>query len=175
MPIAGYNPYAPLPLRLPSAYVGPKNNPVNRLIRTARTDHGGTTLLHNPMARKVDVWMLAIQVAVAKERTIPSSSKGLERFVDGTVLQNDPERISHLEALAISEVVRTVPQAELEVEIHRVVGEPQRVLDIANRYAAAGIEDVLSAADPSKGQALWLLADLCYELAVAAIGSEVTE
>ena len=175
MPIAGYNPYAPLPLRLPSAYVGPTSNPVDRLIRTARTERGAATLRRNPMARKVDVWMLAIQVAVAKKRPIPSSSEGLDRFVDGTVLQNDPERITHLEALAISEVASTVSETALEAEMHRVLADPRRVLDIANRYAAAGIEDVLTAADPSKGQALWLLADLCYELAIDAIGSEVPE
>ena len=170
MPIAGYNPFAPLALRLPAAYVGPKNNAVDRLIQTSQKEGVASNPLDNPLYRKVDVWMLAIEVAVATSSAIPSTSDGLERFVDGTVLQNDPDRISLLEALAVSEVAAHAAEKDLEAEVHAVIGDPRRILDIANRYAAAGIEDVLATADPSRGKPLWQLADRYYDLAVETVG-----
>lgn len=170
MPVAGYNPFGPVALRLPAAYVSKEDNPVDRLVRTARTEAGGTTRLRSPLARKVDVWMLAIQVAIGRNRPIPRSSRGLERFVDGVVLQNDPERISLLEVLAISEVAKSAPDGDTGAEIHRVLRTPSAIIDIANRYAAAGIDEVVAVADPSRGYALNLLIELCEELASQAVG-----
>lgn len=175
MPIAGYNPFAPLALRLPTAYVGSKDNPVDRLIQTSQKDGERSNPLDNPLYRKVDVWMLAIGLAVMKRLAIPTSSEGLERFVDGTVLQNDPDRIALLEVLAVSEAAVSGEPEQAEQRVHQIMRDPRLVIDIANRYAAAGIEEVLQMANPSQGKPLWLLADGYYDLAVRAVGDPIKD
>ena len=173
MPVAGYNPFAPLALRLPAAYVGEKDNAVDRLIQTSAKGGEKANPLDQPLYRKVDVWMLAIELAHKRGLAIPDSSDGLERFVDGIVLQGDPDRITLLELLALSHVAPSGASGTdaLEESVLRdVVSDPRRIIDIANRYAAAGIEELLALADASKGKPLWLLATGFFDLAVEAVG-----
>lgn len=169
MPVAGYNPYAPLALRLPASYVGTKDNRVDRLIQTSPKEGERGNPLDNPLYRKVDVWMLAILYAVAKNLAVSESGDGLERFVDGTVLQSDPDRIALLEMLAICYQSR-ISSGNPEKIVRDVISDPRNVIDIANRYAAAGIEEVLRIADPSQGKPLWQLTDTYYELGVDSVG-----
>lgn len=178
MPVAGYNPFAPLALRLPADYVGEKDNAVDRLIQTSAKGGEKANPLDQPLYRKVDVWMLAIELAHKRGLAIPDSSEGLERFVDGIVLQGDPDRITLLELLAVSHVAASEGSGTADVDenvLREIISDPRRIIDIANRYAAAGIEELLALADPSKGKPLWLLATGFYELAVDSVGPPQTE
>jgi len=173
MPIAGYNPFGPLALRFPAAYVGKKENAADRLVQTSQK---GSTPLDNPLYRKVDLWMLAIGYAVATDLAVSDSSEGLERFVDGTVLQHDPDRIALLEMLAISHAIDQTDDSDAsEEKVRELMGSPRDIIDIANRYAAAGIEEVLNLADPAKGKPLWLLTDKYYELCREAVGEPLQD
>lgn len=150
----GYNPFAPESLTLPEAV----DEQVNRLVRQGVKN---AKALDRPFVRKVDVWILAISMAVATDLPAVEGVKG-RRFADGSVLQRNPQIISLLELLAIGKTGD--PQ---------IVVEPKRVIDIANGLAAAGVDAVLDAAD-QPGLPVWKVGERAFELAVEWVGAPIS-
>jgi hypothetical protein len=146
----GYNPFGPLRLELPEAV----DDQVNRLVRQGVKDADPAD---RPFARKVDVWALAIALAVADDLTPVDGIKG-RRFADGSVLQRNPQIITLIELAAIA-----------KSQDPQIVAEPQQVIDIANSFAAAGVELVLDAA-MQPGLPVWKVGETAFDHACDRVG-----
>lgn len=127
--MSGYNPFINIDLRLPKAYF----DDVKRYCQT-RPEGGKADPTQSPFPRYVDFWFLAVCVGAEQATKLPDEPVGgWQQFITGSEgLASDGWRIDLLELLAIA--------AKDDVA---VVGEPRQVLDIANRYAAAGVPQVL--------------------------------
>lgn len=127
--MTGYNPFINIDLRLPKAYF----EDVKRYCQT-RPEGGKADPTQSPFPRYVDFWFLAVCVGAAQATKLPDEpAAGWLPFITGSEgLASDAWRIDLLELLAIA-----------AKDDAAVVGEPRQVLDIANRYAAAGVSQVL--------------------------------
>ena len=83
-----------------------------------------------PFPRQVDAWWLAIGIGVSigTRSNLPQDT---HKFNDGGVLNTDPWRVTHLEALALAE------------EGDEVLESPRDVIRIANEYAHTGLRWLL--------------------------------
>lgn len=127
--MTGYNPFINIDLRLPKAYF----DEVKTYCQT-RPEGGKADPTQSPFPRYVDFWFLSVCVGAAQATKLPDEpAGGWQQFITGSEgLASDGWRIDLLELLAIA-----------AKDDAAVVGEPRQVLDIANRYAAAGVPQVL--------------------------------
>lgn len=127
--MSGYNPFINIDLRFPTAFF----EDVKRYCQT-RPEGGRADPTQSPFPRYVDFWFLAVCVGAAQSTKLPDEPAGGWRgFITGSEgLGSDGWRIDLLELLAIA-----------AKDDAAVVGEPREVLDVANRYAAAGVPQVL--------------------------------
>ncbi len=80
-----------------------------------------------PFARQIDAWWLALCIGVKiKQRTPLPENK--VKFNDGSILDTDPWRLTHLELIALSE------------NNEEILNAPKKVIRIANEYANTGFE-----------------------------------
>jgi len=96
--------------------------------------HGGKSEgpLFNPFKRQVDLWFLALSLGVkAGKRTKPKNSY---RFIEGSVLANSNYIIEIIELIAIT-----------ETKDPYIIGDAQKLADIANEYAATGMDILFNA------------------------------
>ena len=88
-----------------------------------------------PFERQLDFWALALVTAVARgvprERSRPSD--GGHRFADTRSVEMSDE---------LCELLAVITLGELGLE-HDDVGDPGRIIEIGNQYAAAGCEELL--------------------------------
>lgn len=123
MPAAVANPYANLELKVPAQFVEDMEKYTSRF----RPEDGSVRDIdRTPFERYVDLWWAAIGVGVSEGRV--SSVDDAVKFVTGVVLNSDPWRITHLELLAVAHEGST-----------DVIGNPGKVVEIANGYAATGM------------------------------------
>ncbi len=124
-----YNPFINIDLRLPNAFF----EEVKRYCQT-RPEGGKADPTQSPFPRYVDFWFLAVCVGSAQTTKLPDEPAGGWRgFITGSEgLGSDGWRVDLLELLAIA-----------AKDDAAIVGEPRQVLDVANRYAAAGVPQVL--------------------------------
>jgi len=88
--------------------------------------------LFNPFKRQVDLWFLALSLGVKSgKRTKPRNSY---RFIEGSVLANSSYVIEIIELVAIS-----------ETKDPYIIGDAQQLADIANEYAATGMDILFTA------------------------------
>lgn len=128
--MTAYNPFINVDLRLPSAYF----DEVKGYCQTRPEGGKKPDPTQSPFPRYVDFWFLSVCVGAFNATKLPDEPAGGWRgFITGSEgLGSDGWRVDLLELLAIA-----------ARDDAAVVGEPRQVLDIANRYAAAGVPQVL--------------------------------
>jgi hypothetical protein len=133
-----YNPFANLDLHIPAAY----REDVKRYTTTQGGD-GNTSIESTPFIRYVDLWAAAAAVGAQVGAYITLDDKDAKhRFIQGSVLQGDLDRIEFLLLLAISHTADPF-----------IVKDPRQVLNIAESYAAGGLPIVLEWLDGGGVQA----------------------
>lgn len=128
--MSGYNPFINVDLRLPSAYF----EDVKAYCQTRPEGGRKPDSTQSPFPRYVDFWFMSVCAGVALSAKVPDEPVGGWRgFITGSEgLGADGWRVDLLELLAIA-----------ARDDAAVVGEPRQVLDIANRFASAGVPQVL--------------------------------
>jgi hypothetical protein len=114
---------------------------------------GGKAVIdQSPFPRMVDLWFLAICVAVNKGLGQVDMSKydnkETYKIIDGSVFTSDPWRIQALMLIAIGKVG--------EVEI---VGEPRKMMSLANGLAVAGLPHVIEMLKDGDDDPIWNLSE----------------
>lgn len=123
-----YNPFANLALHIPTAY----REDVKRFT-TSQGGDGGTSIEFTPFIRYVDLWATAAAVGAQVEAFVTLGDKSAKhRFIEGSVLQGDLDRIEFLLLLAVSHTGDPF-----------IVKDPRQVLDIAESFAAGGLPIVM--------------------------------
>ncbi|MFI7408719.1 hypothetical protein ACIBU0_08650 [Streptomyces sp. NPDC049627] len=80
-------------------------------------------------SRQIDGWWLGLCIGVRKRERLPFPSDSQRvKFIDGSIFNSDPWRVTHLELLALSK------------EGADVLGDPRRVVGLAMEYANFGLE-----------------------------------
>lgn len=107
-----------------------------RIHRYVRQHQGGALIAEQaPFRRQLDLWSAGIAVACAKglEPRSASSSDWGSKFVDTRSVQLSNK---------LAELLVTLAASEFGIEDPRL-SDPQEVMELANRYAGAGIPVVL--------------------------------
>jgi hypothetical protein len=80
-------------------------------------------------SRQIDGWWLGLCIGVRKGESLPLPPESQRvKFMDGSIFNSDPWRITHLELLALSK------------EGADVLADPRRVVGLAMEYANFGLE-----------------------------------
>src|SRR4051812_16337001 len=95
---------------------------------------GGRAVVdQSPFPRMVDFWFAGLAVAARKGLTpIDLSKLNTFKFIEGSILDRDSWRVQALMLIAIA----------VEDSVN-IVGEPRKMMAIANGLAAAGIPEVV--------------------------------
>jgi len=116
----------------------------------------GSSPVHQPFRRNVDIWFFAIMMAVKKGLKASSPSGKTYKAAEGVVLASDSWRPTALTLLAISETGRA-----------EVVDSPSEMMKIANGFAHSGFPLVFSLlSERGEDTALDYLSDEIESLAV---------
>lgn len=80
-------------------------------------------------SRQIDAWWLGLCIGVRKGERLPFQPDTQRvKFMDGSIFNSDPWRVTHLELLALSK------------EGDDALTEPRRVVGLAMEYANFGLE-----------------------------------
>lgn len=165
MPLSkDYNPFAKEDIHIPKAYL----EEVRRYSGTLDADNPEKgTPDEVPFNRYIDFWYLSVALGVAagKSGFTPISSDQKHRFITGSILQNDIQRIEFLMLVAIAHSGDAY-----------VVSQPREMMAIAEAYAAGGIGILLEMLKDGHRPALLnltrgLIQRLEAELQIAATSS----
>ena len=120
-----------------------------------RADGRKNSALYKPFPRMVDMWFLAVCVAVCKGlKPELRESRGTYKAIDGAVFASDEWREKALQLIAL----------ETKKDV-KILNDPREVMRIANGYALAGLPLVIEALESSGGEApLDTLSDFVEEL-----------
>lgn len=126
-----HNPFVNLPLRFPVAYFDKVRS---YCLTGARGDGEGRSPKDAPFPRYVDFWFLALCVGAANAVRVPDPPAGgwQDSITGSEAFASDPWRVDAVEMVAIA-----------AKDDETVVARPSEVMDIANRYAADGIPQIL--------------------------------
>ena len=157
----GYNPFANIELRVPTH----RHQTMRELSRSmGGDDPGNVTADRVPFDRMVDVWLLSAALGAARGVKVTTGTGGVEveKFVTGQVLQRDPDIVAFLMNLAVADSGDPY-----------IVSDPRKMIDIAEQYAAAGIDDLAEMSDAGEsGPTINLLTELTLNFGPSgAIGS----
>lgn len=120
-----FNPFATLAIHVPNAY----RDDLNLYSTTfGSTDGKRKNIEEAPFNRYVDFWLLAAAVGASQGEFLSVPSADRYDFITGVVFQRDVAAIEFLLLLAIA-----------HTDDPFVVGDPRRVIDVAEGYAAGGI------------------------------------
>ncbi len=122
-----YNPFSNIDLHVPLACLESV-----RRYAVSQSGEGDSSVGILPFRRYVDLWTLAIAIGAAEKNFVNLLSSDQHRFIQGSVLQGDVSRIEFLQLIAIA-----------HTEDPYVISDPRKVIEIADGYAAGGIEIVL--------------------------------
>ena len=139
-----YNPFQTAELRVPESF----RDEVSRYCQGPTQEGRKTGLGEAPFPRMVDMWFLALCLGAKKGNKEDLSGVKMHKFMDGTVLSSDPWRIDALMLLAISLTKDTT-----------IVGEPAKIINLANEYAAGGLPDVIDMLKDGDADAIYNLSD----------------
>lgn len=147
----GFNPFANVDLRVPTH----QHQTMRELSKSMGGDDPGNVAVDRmPFDRMVDVWLLSVAIGAARGIKVSTGPGGVEvvKFVTGQVLQRDPDVIAFLMNLAVA-----------DSENPYIVSDARAMIEIAEKYAAAGIDEL---ADLSKAGASGPTINLLRELTV---------
>ena len=115
---------------------------------------GVTSIDQSPFPRMIDFWFASLSFA-AREKLKPDNLSGREtfKFNDGSVLDRDSWRVQAIMLISIS----------IEGDV-KIVGEPNRMITIANGLASAGVPEIVGMLRDGSQEPIWNFSDSLYEL-----------
>lgn len=117
----------------------------NRYCQTA----GRAVIDQSPFPRMVDFWFAGLSIAARKEiAPVDLSGQQTFKFIDGSIFDRDSWRVQTVMLIVIA--------VEDNVEI---VGEPRRIMAIANGLAAAGVPYIVEMLQDGDQDAIWNLSE----------------
>lgn len=131
-----HNPFAGIDLLAPVD----QREVYDRYCQTA----GRAVVDQSPFPRMVDFWFAGLAVAARKQLKPIDLGKDPFKFIEGSIFDRDSWRVQALMLVAIA--------YEGNVEI---VGEPRRIIAMANGLAAAGIPHVVDMLRDGDQDAIW--------------------
>jgi len=136
-----YNPFAGIDLIAPVE----QRDVYDRYCHTA----GRAIIDQSPFPRMVDFWFLGLALAARKGLSpIDLSKQGTFKFIEGSIFDRDSWRVQAVMLIAIT----TMDSVE-------IVGEPRRMMAIANGLAAAGIPHVVEMLRDGDQDPIWNLSE----------------
>ena len=110
---------------------------------------GRAVIDHSPFPRMVDFWFAGLALAARKELApVDLGKQDTFKFIEGSIFDRDSWRVQAVMLIAIA--------VEDKVE---VVGEPRRMMAIANGLAAAGIPHVVEMLRDGDQDPIWNLSE----------------
>jgi hypothetical protein len=131
-----HNPFAGIDLLAPID----QREVYDRYCQTA----GRAVIDQSPFPRMVDFWFAGLAVAARKELKPVELGKDPFKFIEGSIFDRDSWRVQAIMLVAIAQ--------EGNVEI---VGEPRRMIALANGLAAAGVPHVTEMLRDGDQDAIW--------------------
>ena len=108
---------------------------------------GRAVIDQSPFPRMVDFWFAGLSIAARKEiAPVDLSGQQTFKFIDGSIFDRDSWRVQTVMLIVIA--------VEDNVEI---VGEPRRIMAIANGLAAAGVPYIVEMLQDGDQDAIWNL------------------
>jgi hypothetical protein len=104
----------------------------------------------SPFRRMVDMWFLAICVAVRdglNPAELPSQKK-MVKIIDGSILSNDPWRVNAIMLIAIG-----------RGEAQEILTQPNAMMKLANGLAVAGIPRLCEMLEDGDSEPIWNLSE----------------
>lgn len=136
-----HNPFAGIDLIMPTEH----RESYNRYCQTT----GRAAIDRSPFPRMVDFWFAGLSLAARKQlKPIDLSKLKTHKFADGAIFDRDSWRVQSVMLIAIA--------VEDDVEI---VGEPRRMMAIANGLAAAGAPLIVEMLRDGDQYPIWNLSD----------------
>lgn len=135
--MAYYNPFQNRELRFPEKY----KDEIEGYCQTRPSGGKPGTIDDSPFPRQVDLWFLS--VCLGAQKNMHKKEKKSYRFITGEILANDPYKIQLLEILGIS-----------QSNDPYIISKPREIMNLANEYAAAGIEELIDIMKNGKEQSL---------------------
>ncbi len=115
---------------------------------------GHRSVDQSPFPRRIDFWFAGLSIA-AREQLTPTDlvKQKTFKFHEGSVFDSDSWRVQTVMLVAIA--------VDGSVEI---VGEPHRMMNIANGLAAAGVPQVVEMLREGDQDPIWNLSDALDEI-----------
>ena len=113
-----------------------------------------TSIDLRPFPRMVDLWFAGLSLAARKQLTpVDLSGQRTVKFHEGSVLDSDSWRVQTIMLVAIA--------TDGNVEI---VGEPHRMIALANGLAAAGVPYIIEMLQDGDQDPIWNLSESLHEI-----------
>ena len=111
---------------------------------------GGRTVIdRSPFPRMVDFWFTGLSLAARKElRPVDLAKQDTFKFIEGSIFDRDSWRVQAVMLIGIA--------VDNNVEI---VGEPRRIMTIANGLAAVGVPEVVAMLRDGDQEPIWNLSE----------------
>jgi hypothetical protein len=147
-----YNPFQGIDVSVPEQY----REDFNRYCQTS----GAKSIIdQSPFPRMVDLWFLAVCVAVKKGlKPVDSNkykTKETYKIIDGNIFNSDSWRIQALMLIAIAK--------EGNIEI---VAEPRKMMALTNGLAVAGLPYVIEMLKDGDDDTIWNLSESAEALII---------
>ena len=115
---------------------------------------GRALIDQSPFPRMVDFWFAGLSFAARKELTpVDLGKQETFKFIEGSIFDRDSWRVQTVMLVAIA--------VQNDVEI---VGEPRRMMAIANGLAAAGIPHIVEMLRDGDQDPIWNLSEALDEV-----------
>jgi hypothetical protein len=138
-----FNPFQGQDIRVPNSF----REEFGRYCQTHSDDGSRASVLHSPFPRMVDMWFLAACLG-AQDGPGDYDQKDTYKIIDASILSSDPWRIDALVLMAIAHTNRA-----------DIVKEPREILQLASRFAVAGMPKLLRMLKDGESDPVWNLSD----------------
>jgi hypothetical protein len=136
-----YNPFAGIDLIAPAE----QREAYDRYCQTA----GRAVIDQSPFPRMVDFWFAGLSLGARKKlEPVDLSKQDTFKFIEGSIFDRDSWRVQAVMLIAIA-VADNVA----------IVGEPRRMMAIANGLAAAGVPHVVDMLHDGDQDPIWNLSE----------------
>lgn len=141
-----YNPFQGMDISVPEEY----RETFARYCRTG----GRSNIDDSPFPRMVDLWFLAVCIAVRQNMEPADLGKSATyKIIEGSIFANDPLRIHALMLIAI--------KMTGEIEI---ASEPRQVMSLANGLAVAGLPKIVEMLRDGGAEPIWNISEALDEI-----------